>query len=347
MRCVPCVRLLRLLCAALVVVLGSGCFDFDNESEVVRAISDCRDDPLQQYTYYLAPGLNLASSLPAAGSEPGNAFSSGFLTNDLKEWLSQGVPSGLWLDGNVTIEYWVRSTGTPAPIILGGEPGEGYHFFTQFGSDRSLQPSYAVEYSSVLPMAGDVDHYTEVLELPDGGFVLERGDRVRLLLTDLALDGPSGSGHDVLFGGATPSRVTFSARCFPDLEWESLPVVDQTVVLAANQGLLTGAVPPGDVVNQAHIAVELPSQPQRVTITLQQVGDVNPVKDDIDIVLLDERGRPAWSIGSPYSDESGTLWFDNLNEFFPDGRFTVEVNSYSGLAYQGHLTVLAEYGRLA
>ena len=53
-------------------------------------------------------------------------------------------------------------------------------------------------------------------------------------------------------------------------------------------------------------------------------------------------GRAVWSIGSPYSNETGTLWADNLQAVFPDGTLTVEVDSYSGVDYQGHLTVTAE-----
>jgi hypothetical protein len=292
---------------------------------------------------YFGPDLRLQEAPAPAGYAPGNAFSSAFLTDDLKQWLSDPVPQGLWLLGNVTLEVWVRSTGSPAPLAANpNAPGQGYHLFDQFGSDRSLQPAFATEYSDVAPMAGKVDHYTETLAMPKGGFVVERGDRVRVLLTDLALDGSDGGGHDVLFGGQTPSQVRFTAHCWPGLRWsDPQTVTDTTVMLPGNQGLLTGAVPKGPA-NQAKVAVTLPAGTQRLTVKLNQTNDRNPAKDDVDINLLDRSGKAVWSIGSPFSNESGTLWADDLAAAFPDGQLTVEVESYSGVDYTGHLVVTAE-----
>ena len=323
----------------------AGCFaDDQGESAGLEAIADCRFAPALEHVLYFGPRMTLQPEPAPAGSAPGNAFSSGFLTDDLKEWLSDPVAEGMWLVGDVTLEYWVRSTGSPAPLVIGGEPGEGYHFFNQFGSDRSLQPSYAVEYSDVAPQEGHIDHYTEILPMPPGGFVVERGDRVRVLLTDLALDSPSGGGHDVLFGGGTPSQVRFTARCWNDVTWALVDQQASTVSLPSNQGLLTGAVEPNPT-NQANIPVTFGPDVERITLTIEQGGDRNPVKDDIDLVLLDSSGDAAWSIGSPYSNEAGALWLDNLQAVFPDGSFTVQVNSYSGVGYTGTLTVTMESAR--
>jgi hypothetical protein len=328
--------------AAAALLLLAGCFGGPSPGKADAAMAACRGAPAVEHVLYFGPSLSLQPEPQPPGSAPGNAFSSAFLTNDLKEWLSAPVGDGLWLVGNVTLEYWVRNTGTPAPIVLGGDPGEGYHFFNQFGSDRTLQPAYAVEYSDVLPAAGAVDHYVEALQMPPGGFVLEPGDRVRVLLTDLAADGMDGSGHEVLFGGGTPSQVRFSARCWPDLVYSESQVTQEPVSLPGNQGLLTGAVPPGPH-NQHRFQVQVPEGADRIRFDLRQESDRNPVKDDIDLQLLDRAGAPAWSIGSPYSDESGTLWADNLRAVFPDGAITVQVDSYSGFAYQGHVTVTAAW----
>jgi hypothetical protein len=329
---------MRALAALALLPLLSGCLVGPDPLE---ALADCRAQAPREVVYYFGPGMGLQPDRPAQGFEPGSAF----LTDDLAEWLSEPMAKGLWLLGNVTVEYWVRSTGTPAPIVLGGAPGEGYHFFMQFGSDRSLQPSYAVEYSTAIPTPGTLDHHTNVLEMPPGGFVVERGDRLRVLLTDLALDNPQGGGgHEVLYGGQTPSQVRFMATCYPDLEWSFNPaggLLATPIVIPANQGLLTGGVP-ASMANQVSFPFTVPPGPHRLTITLEQVGDRNPVKDDMDIMLLDSSGNEAWSIGSPYSNESGTLWPDNLAEVFPDGRMTIVVNSYSGVAYQGLLNVTAE-----
>ena len=342
---------MRIPVPLLAVLLLAGCFGGGGptEAKAAAAIADCQDDPAIPQRLYFGPAMGLQPELPPAGYAAGNSFSSGFLTNDLKEWLSEAVPAGLWLVGNVTIDYWVRSTGTPAPLAVPRDPsdpssvGQGYHFFNQFGSDRTFQPAYAVEYSDAVPQEGTVDHYVEELTLEPGGFVLERGDRVRLLLTDLALDGANGGGHDVLFGPDHPSFVSFTAKCWPDLQWQGDEVLlDEAVSLPANQGLLFGGAAQGHQSNEANSAefdLTVPPGTGRLTVQLRQSGDANPVKDDIDITLLDRSGQEAWSIGSPYSDESGTLWADNLEAKFPSGEMTVRVDSYSGVAYTGQLLV--------
>lgn len=343
---------MRLLTAAALALLLSGCLAApgdDGSADVLAALDACRQAPAAEHVLFFAAGHNLVPALPATGSEPGNAFSSGFLTNDLKEWLSEPVPAGLWLVGNVTLEYWVRSTGTPGPLPIGGDPGEAYHFFTQLGSDRSLQPSYNTEYSAVAPVPGAVDHYVEDFPMPPGGFVVEAGDKVRVLLTDLTLDnGPDGSGHDVLFGGETPSQVRFTARCYPAFSWPRSDVlVDEDVSLPGNQGLLTGQVPPTEGVNLQTVDVTVPFDAQRLSVRLTQTDDATPAKDDIDLVLVDgDDANRTWSIGSPYSDEQGALWLDNLRSVFPGGRLQVQVNSYSGAGYTGRLVVTAERASL-
>lgn len=332
---------MRVMAVLLLVLLLPGCLGGGaTEARALSAIDACRAAPPVQQTLYFGPAMGLQEGIPPAGYAPGNSFSSGFLTNDLKEWLSRPVPEGLWLVGDVTLDYWVRSTGTPAPLVIGGDPGQGYHFFNQFGSDRTFQPAYAVEYSDAVPQAGTIDHYTETLELFPGGFVLEPGDRFRVLLTDLALDGDNGGGHDVLFGPEHPSSLTFTAKCWPTLTWRpEQALLDEAISLRGNQGLLVGGDRVANEANRVQFDLQLPPQAMRLTVSLQQTDDRNPVKDDMDVRLLDRSGQEAWSIGSPYSDESGTLWLDNLQAVFPSGEFTVQVDSYSGVAYTGRLTV--------
>ena len=352
--------LLRLLLGPLLLVAAlAGCLDDEASPEgidpkVVAALDACRHGPTATTTLFFGPRHTLQRTFPAAGREPGNAFSSGFLTNDLKEWLGEPVAAGQWLVGEATVEYWVRSTGSPAPLAVDPtQPGEGYHFFAQFGSDRSLQPAYATQFATVAPLPDTVEHYTANFTLAEGGFVLEKGDRVRFLLTDLALDGPDGSGHDVLFGGDTPSQVRFSARCYPTLAWTSVTVVDETLRLPGNQALFAGGIPPEGVptkqegFNFQTVAFTLPPDAQRMTVTLTQQDDLNQVKDDVDLVLYEHAGAHEYGIGSPYSDEAGTLWSDNLAAHFPYGEVDLQVNSYSGVDYTGRLLVTAETARLA
>lgn len=340
--------------ALAVLLLLSGCLASKPDAGYERARDawdECRLAEPVQHTLYFGPRQGLGPELPQAGAAQGNAFSSGFLTDDLKEWLSDPVPDGLWLVGDATLEYWVRSTGTPAPVVLGGDRGEGYHFFNQVGSDRSFEPGYNTEYSTVAPLPGTVDHYTETFPMPPGGFVVEAGDRVRVLLTDLALDsvGPSGqgSGHEVLFGGDTPSQLRFTAKCFPHVAWpDQQTLLDEAVQLEGNQGLLTGQVPATEDVNVQTFEVAVPADTQRLSVRLTQTSDPNPVKDDIDVMLLEAGGDGNWSVGSPYSDEQGALWFDNLQAVFPSGRVVVQVNSYSGAGYEGRIVVTAERATL-
>lgn len=359
-------RLLRTSVVGVLCVILAGCFGAAPESEAERAVDRCARAPATPHTLYFGPAMRLQNTTPSTGHAQGNAVSSAFLTEDLTEWLSNPVPAGLWIDGDVTVEYWVRSTGTPAPFATNpSAPGQGHHFFIQFGSNRSFQPASASEYSDIAPTPGKIDHYTQVLAVgiqhsgeidlmpgASGGFIVEAGDRVRLLLTDLALDSPSGGGHDVLFGGDTPSQIRFMARCWPDLLWvQPTTLVDQDVSIPANQGLMAGSpLPPGaDATgfNQANFPVQIPVGTDRLSIQLRQTNDANPLKDDVDIILRSNSNRAAWPIGSPYSDESGTLWFDNLAYVFPDGSLTIEVDSYSGVAYEGRLSVVAENARLA
>ena len=341
---------MRVPLATLAALLLSGCLagsDGGGEAgAAVDGLEDCRDAPLASHTYYFGADQSLVPDLPAAGSVAGNAFSSGFLTNDLREWLSLPVPEGLWIVGDVTLEFWARSTGTPAPLafpLAGEEPGQAYQFFNQFGTDRSLQPAYATEFGDAATLPGTVSHYTEAFTMPPGGFVAEAGDRLRVLLTDLAADSPAGSGHDILFGGATPSQVRFQARCFPTVSWPvSKLLVDGSVTLVGNQGLFTGQVPPTEGVNLQTFDVIIPAEAQRLTVSLTQEDDATPGKDDMDLVLVEVGGERTWSIGSPYSDERGTLWLDNIENVFPGRQIQVQVHSYSGTAYAGRLVVTAE-----
>jgi len=163
---------------------------------------------------------------------------------------------------------------------------------------------------------------------------------VRLLLTSLVLDDAEGSGHDILFGGETASRITYLARCYPERSWTETGRQESTVDLVGNQGLLTGAVPPTEGVNTKTVPFTLDADTERLTVSIAQEGGTEP-KDDIDLTIVGPDGD-AWSIGSPYADESGTLWKANLDAYLPPGDHAVRVDSYSGKAYSGTLTIVQE-----
>ncbi|MGB0651947.1 MAG: hypothetical protein ACPGQL_02000 [Thermoplasmatota archaeon] len=337
----------------LPLVALSGCLEdareaVDDAFDGVRDLADCGLDDLVddegRITYWFGPGYSLSTEAPAGdGGEPGNAFVSAFLTDDVVPWLSEPLGEGVHLTGDVILEYWARNEGDVAPVIIGGDPGEGYHFFNQFGSDVSFQPAYAVEYNDAVPAPGRVDHYINTLSLPPGGFVIEKGDSVRVLLTGLVLEGTDMAGHTILYGGETASRVSFEASCYASRSWEEVAKEVTGVSLPLHQGLLTGAVPATEGVNQATVPFDLLKETERLTISLTQTGDVNPVKDDLDMVVTDVDGNQVWDGGSPYADEQVRLWAENLEAAgLAPGRYQVLVNSYSGHAYTGEVQVLQE-----
>lgn len=331
-------RVLQLFVLLPVVAAGlSGCMAGDTPVDD-DAAEGCWDG-VRQYTHWFGPDLGLQDTPPAeAGATPGNGFAEAFATDDMDEWLSAPVPDGLRITGNVSLEYWARNVGTPAPFML-GDPGEGYHFFNQLGSDRTFQPSYVVEYADAAPMPGSVDHHQQTYPMPEGGFFLEPGDRFRILLTSLVMDDADGAGHEILWGGDMPSQVSFEATCFTPPTYR--PAQDSTtdIEIPGNRGLLTGAVPAEEGTNQQTVPFTLDGTEARLTVSLEQQGDENPVKDDMDLTILDGDGAEVWSIGSPYADESGTLWPANMDALMPPGEYAVRVDSYSGIDYHGTLTV--------
>lgn len=294
----------------------------------------------EERTLWLGPGHALVEALPAAGRVGGDGFAEAFLNNDLAEWTWPGQDVPMRVVGNLTLTFWSEGNAMPAPIIIGGGPGEGYHFFNQFGTDRGFIESYAVEYASALP-SQDVVSYTEVFAMPDGGLMVEPGDRLRLLLTNLVLDDAEGDGPSILFGGDTPSRIEFTQTCAQARTWSVLESASTPLSIPFHHGLLTGAVQPTAGVNHQDVPFTLHAETDRITITMVQGADRNPLKDDMDITVLDGAGQQVWSIGSPYTDEIGTLWRENLGSM-PPGEYVARVNSYSGHAYEGTITVVQE-----
>lgn len=295
----------------------------------------------REFVWHLGPQNSLRAEEPGAGSAPANGFAEAFLTDSILEWTSPPLEQGLRITENVTVEYTVRYAPGVAPIVLGRDPGEGYHAFNQFGSERGFMPSFAIEDGPVLLAGGEEVQYTQTLTAPPGGFVFEPGDPVRLLLTNLVLDVPGAGSTQVLFGPDHPGQVRFSAACRPATEPVGAPAkITTSLLLPANQGLLTGAVP-ASALNHAEGIMEWEGDVDRITFELRQGVDPNPVKDDIDLSLYAENGT-AWSGGSPYADETVTVWRENLRALWPEQRMRISVDSYSGLLYMGALTITLE-----
>ncbi len=297
-------------------------------------------------TLWFGPGHTLLPEAPAAGSQFSNGFDEAFLVDEMDEWHSAPFVQSMRIEGNLTLEYWVRNHGTPAPVVIGGDPGEGYHWFNQIGTSGGFVPDYGREYAEATPTPGSVHHYVEVIAMPPGGLHVEDGDHLRVLLTSLVADDDQARGQEILFGGDTPSQVRFTSHCMPDLDWTELHTSTMTVRLRGNQGLITGAVPEHES-NTARVGFSLEPLTQKLTIAIRQTSDPNPLKDDIDLAVLDASGQEIASIGSPYSDETGTFYAANLAHMMPPGSYTVQVNSYSGIGYEGRLTILQETATLS
>lgn len=329
----------------LLVPLLSGCLDAGQVFGSDPDKADCTQN-IETMTYWLAGG-DLQPQLPEnSGSTPGNAFSNAFLVDDADEWLSAPITQGIRITGDVTLDVWVESTGAPAAFVDQGtpDPESGWQFFTQFGSDRGFAPSYHNVYGDTFAEPGTVTHYVQTFSMPEGGLVVESGDRLRLLITSLVLDHPTkGGSHDILWGRDTPSAISFQAVCYLDRDWSIEDTATTPISLPGNQGLLTGAAPAEEGVNVQSVEFLLHETTQRLTITLKQTGtDLAPPKNDMDVVILDADGELVWNIGSPYVDESGTLWKPNLDALMPAGTYTAQVHSYSGRFYEGTLTIVQE-----
>ncbi len=179
--------------------------------------------------------------------------------------------------------------------------------------------------------------------MPAGGFVIEKGDRVRVLLTDLALDGPDSAGHDILFGGPTPSSVSFLATCrVAPPRFQSVHKSLTGLTLVGNEGLLTGAIPAMEGINVVTRPLHVDNETVRITVDLEQNMGPTAPKQDLDVEILDAADAVVWSVGSPYSDEHGTIYEANIAALFPAGDYKVRVHSYSGTYYAGNLAVTTE-----
>lgn len=300
------------------------------------------DADVSESTLWLGPGFTLLNETPAAGAVFSNGFDEAFLVDTMDEWSAAPATQAMRLVGNMTLEFWVRNSGTPAPVVIGGQPGEGYHWFNQVGTQRGFVPDFGREYAPVAPMPGSIDHYTEVIAMPPGGLHVEQGDTLRVLLTSLVVDDTRSTGQEILFGGETPSRITFNHHCMAPLGWKEIASDERDISIRAHQGLITGAIPATAGLNYADVPFELLAATQRLTISLVQEADRNPLKDDMDITLRDAAGNAITSIGSPYADDKGTFYAANLAAMLPPGQYAVRVESYSGHAYTGQVSIVQD-----
>ncbi|MES2153614.1 MAG: hypothetical protein V4510_00575 [bacterium] len=312
-------------------------------------VVQCGDETPSAHRYYLGPGMGLNETTPSAGAAPGNGFNEAFLTNDLTTWLSQPVVSGLHIEGNVTLDLWVQVDGQVAPPDQSSK-GDAYTFLNQFGSDRAFQSGYAKEAAPAAMVAG-LAHLNETLRMPAGGFIVEKGDRLRLLITSLVMDTPQGKGTHVLYGGATPSRVTFLARCSPPVEWQIQRYLRQPVVVPASQGgpahlggvdCLSTVTEP-QCINRYDFPFSLENGTQRLRIHLRTASADRVPKSDMDMRLLDTTGKVVYDASTPFANETMVLWADNLAAFAPPGAYVLEADLYGGANYSGLLEVTMEH----
>lgn len=334
-------RVLPLVVALLLVAL-SGCFGPEDSSDTPPLLVD--QEATCDVVLYLdgSQGPRLVKDAPAAGSRAGNGFAEAFLTNDMEEWQGSLVEicgTGAWLvEGPIRTILQVESNIAPAPIVLGGEPGEGYHFFNQLGDDSSgFLQGYDVEYAPILSTPGSVATYEFEYPADPGGWWIASGATIRWLLTSLVLDGPD-FGHKILFGGDNPSRLEFTARKVEPAPLLSKLEEQYDVNLEANQGLLTGAIPAQEGLNVQHFPFTIYDATAILQIELFDRSS-SMVKGDADLNIQSLNGEPLWSIGSPYSYEAARVHERTLEEIFPPGNYVLEVTGYSTVNYQGTVVV--------
>ncbi len=118
----------RAVLVSLSLALLAGCSGGDPEVIDQADPTACTDDALHDYTLYLHND-RLVPIAQTPAKTPANGFTEGFANNDLREFLSDPQVQGIQIEGNVTFELWVEYNGSPAPVAIGGDPGEGYHFF--------------------------------------------------------------------------------------------------------------------------------------------------------------------------------------------------------------------------
>jgi len=310
----------------------------------------CADLPPASFVYYFGPGMSLNQTRPAsAGSVAGNGFRQAFVSNDLATWLSAPVQQGFVIEGNVSLDFWVEVSGPLAPPEQ-SDPSMAYAFLNQFGSDRAFQSGYAKETLPTNSVQGTF-HFNETLTLPAGGFTVEKGGRLRALITSLVADAADGPGTHVLFGGNTPSQIRFTAHCAPSIEWQLKRDLRQPVIILANQGGPTHL--PGQpclpalvqeaCVNRFDFGFTLENGTQRLRVFLRSPAANSEPKTDADMRLLDGAGKVVYDASTPFVNETMVLWAENLAAFAPPGPYTLRVDLYSGADYSGLLEIAMEH----
>ncbi|MEA3189476.1 MAG: hypothetical protein QOD77_58 [Thermoplasmata archaeon] len=325
----------RLALLAILIVVA-GCASPDPPQPPAPEVA-CEDQPPRDLTLYLGPGRTLVPELPAeSGVERSDGFEEGFANNGAVPWRSEPVEMAVRVVGDVRLELFARSTGSagyPTPAA----PGEAFRFFNQFGSSRFPGAATAAYYTALVEPEGTAWVANQTFVLPKGGIVLERNDTASLLLAGLSPDG-----EDILFGGDTPSRLTFQVACEPDHAWVLLRYLRFPVNLPANQGGPTGAIPAIEGVNLLTVPFTLENGTQRLRVFLRGAFADSEPKDDLDLRLLDAAGNVLVDPSTPYTDELLVLWPDNLAAFMPLGDYTIRVDSYSGVQYSGLLEIALE-----
>lgn len=321
---------MRFLPLALVALAFSGCISDPDASTSMEEACAPRD-----FTLYLTPDYGLSLE-PVAGIADGNGFVEAFLTNDMEEFRG---PSSLlgdayrWvMEGNFTYHLVVETGYAIAPIVSTSDPTTGYHFFNQFGTTQGFTPGYDVFYEDTFT-SGSQYTYDGGWDMPPGGYRIEPGDEIRFLLTNLVLDDEAGRSPRI---NTHDSFLQFTARC------EEMPPKGQvydgsvSIGLPLNQGLLTGAIPASEL-NQAIVEYTLGNETK---VQFRLIAPDDTPKDDVDMTFY-HNGVEFWSGGSPYTNEVATLWRENLDALGITDEFTIEINGYSTINYEGRLEFTA------
>lgn len=312
-----------LLALPLVLLALAGC------SQPVQLVA-C--DGIHDVVLHFDTDMTLQESAPAAGEvalQPGTMVFAG----EVPPFLSERLEPGVRIVGPVEMELWLEGDGVST--LPRGE--EGLHLYTLAGSNVAYLPGGGRTDAATLTM-GERLHVTHEIPVPPGGFRVEAGEQVRISLNSLLLTS-EGTGHTLLVGGGTPSQVRFAAECVDPIDYRILDQQDLDVVIPGNTALWTGIVPNEPGLNRFEGTFELRPDTHRLTIDLRGSG-LTP-KGDMDLHLMDA-GGVVWQATSPQQDETLIMWRENLHRMAPPGTYTVRVDSYSGIAYDGTVSILQE-----
>jgi len=311
----------------LAAILLAGCAGVATDtSSSAPSPPACGDEPPHTMALALGPMHLLSNATSAAGTADLNQGHDAYV-GDVQPWLSAPLATGAHVL-NASLSIRVQGMGPLLP------PEATAPLYVQAGSDAALASADAVGQWSTGASDMGWEGYLSILK---GGFDVEAGQRVQLLVTSL-IEGVPDPARVVL---GNQSVLTLTTVCAPAREFLVAHDLKTPVLLPASQGSFTHTVPPQEGVNRQTVPFDLPNGTSRLRIFLREPHPPK-VKGDVDVTLLDATGKTVAVAGSPAPNETLILGPANLAALAPPGHYQVRVDSYSATNYAGTLDIVLE-----